>query len=425
MDTSLSGNKNGYDERIALGASLFVHALLFLVLSSGSNYNPTLGRETRIDLLWLMAAPAAPAGTDASARAPSAPSAPVSRKFHRRATAARAKTPAPPGVFVAPVRPAAGADGAKGMSRAGIPAAGDPGDSGVPPAGEGVKPKAFPAARPQAREATVTGATSPAPPPPAPPMALPRSFAANDPAADKELPPEPGKKSEKAPASAKPAPLTATTFSAAAAKKTGSGESPAHPATGEPPQPTGPERAARDAAPTGATVAKPPAPPLPQPRGLVVASLSGDLKLISAGDAVKISVVFREFPRSRRHRSPSRSQALQLQNISPVCADGPGRTSEAVIGKAGEGVYVFSAEPRDTKAAQARFTLKIYDSGTGRKVAELGRRTITGKSVLAKVLMPEAILWDDDSAFTGSLQDAESTTKFNTQSGLYWKEYDD
>ena len=38
--------------------------------------------------------------------------------------------------------------------------------------------------------------------------------------------------------------------------------------------------------------------------------------------------------------------------------------------------------------------------------------------------MPEAILWDDDASFTGSLEDSESTTKFNAQTGLYWKEYD-
>lgn len=58
-------------------------------------------------------------------------------------------------------------------------------------------------------------------------------------------------------------------------------------------------------------------------------------------------------------------------------------------------------------------------------MAVLGKRTISRRSVLAKVLMPEAILWDDDAAFTGSLEDAGSTTKFNSNTGLYWKEYDD
>jgi len=36
--------------------------------------------------------------------------------------------------------------------------------------------------------------------------------------------------------------------------------------------------------------------------------------------------------------------------------------------------------------------------------------------------MPEAIFWDDDSYFTGTIEGAESITKFNGSTGLYWTE---
>ena len=421
MQTSLSGDKNGYDERMALGASLFLHALLFMVLSSNADFTPLLGRETRIDLLWLAAAPAAPA-----ALAKSSPGrlAPLSRVLPRRPLAATPKAPPPSGVLLTPgAKASLPVDGARQGSRGGIPGAIEPFATGTPPASGREKPGAHSAAVTQEREAA-SEAAPPAAPPPVPTTALPHPPAVH-PAADPAASP-PGKT---VPAAAKvaanePGPQTARLPVDAAPRPT-SGGNPAREKE-EPPQHVArPDRLSPAAGTPDKEPQQPSPAPQPEMRGLVVASLQGDLKLISSGDSVKISVLFRELPRSRRNRTPSRSEARRLQNITPVCAEGPGRTSEAVIEKSGEGVYVFSAEPRGAATAQASFTLRIYDSGTGKKVAELGRRSISQKSVVAKVLMPEALLWDDDSAFTGSLQDSESTTKFNSQSGLYWKEYDD
>lgn len=427
MQTSLSGNKNGYDERMALGASLFLHALLFMVLSSNSDFTPLLGRETRIDLIWLAAAPAAPAETAALAKASPDRLAPLSRELPRRFLPATPKAPPPSGVFLTPgAKVSLPVDGAKERSRSGVPAAIDPAATGAPPAAGSEKPGVPSAAMTQKHEAAPSEAANPAAPPPVLTTALPRPPAA-DPAADQVPPAAPGKTVSAVAkvAVAEPGPQTARLAEKAASQHTASSENPTQ-GKEEPPQHlTRPDRLPAAAGRPDKEPQQPRPVPPPEQRGLVVASLNGDLKLISSGDSVKISVVFREFPSSRRNRIPSRSEARRLQNITPVCADGPGRTSEAVIEESGEGVYVFSAEPRGATTAQAIFTLKIYDSGTGEKVAELGRRTISQKSVVAKVLMPEAILWDDDSAFTGSLQDSESTTKFNSQSGLYWKEYDE
>ena len=160
-------------------------------------------------------------------------------------------------------------------------------------------------------------------------------------------------------------------------------------------------------------------------RGIVIASMRGDLKMVIAGDSgIKLSVAFRQYPKSRRHRVPTRSEARREQSVAPVIARRADQAREAVIETAGEGVYVFSAESEHGEAATATFTLKIYEAGTGEKVAPLGLRTISRKTVLAKILMPDAILWEDEAAFTGSMEDSDSTTKFNAQTGLYWKEYD-
>lgn len=200
-------------------------------------------------------------------------------------------------------------------------------------------------------------------------------------------------------------------------------------ASRERPQPTAPglERAAPLPLPEPAAKRSQPdkAQQRAHERGTSFASLQGDLKLTVAGDGVKLSIAFRESPRSRRDRTPTKTEARRLQQVAPVTAKRDERTREAVIERAGEGVYIFSAEPETESAAQASFTLTIYEAGKREKKAAIGTRTLQKKTVVARILMPEGVLWDDDSAFTGSLEDSDSTTKFNAQTGLYWKEYAD
>jgi len=164
----------------------------------------------------------------------------------------------------------------------------------------------------------------------------------------------------------------------------------------------------------------------PQPRGITVSSLRGDLKLLIAGDSgVRLTVTFTPYPKASRNKVLSRGEARRAQRIQPLIGTTRQETREAVIQTAQEGIYVFSIESEKGEPAKATFTLKIFEAGPREKVARLGTRTVTGKSTLTKIIMPEGILWEDDAAFTGSLEDADSTTKFNSKLGLYWKEYND
>ena len=161
-------------------------------------------------------------------------------------------------------------------------------------------------------------------------------------------------------------------------------------------------------------------------RGLVVTSPRGDLKLVITGDnAIKLFVKFREYPASRRNKVSTKSEARRAETIAPVLTRTREETREAVVETAREGIYVFSAEAEEKKGAKATFTLKVFESGARERTAELGVRTISGKAILVKILMPEAILWDDESAFSGILEDSESVIKFNAKTGLYWKEFNE
>jgi hypothetical protein len=161
-------------------------------------------------------------------------------------------------------------------------------------------------------------------------------------------------------------------------------------------------------------------------KGIVSLALHGDLKLeISGQEDVKLRVVFREYPKARRNKAMTKAEAKREQNVIPVIARSGKNTKDAVIETAGAGIYVFIVEPAGDISGSSAFTLKLYETSSKAKTKSLGKKTVAAKTVIVKVLMPDGILWDDDSAFTGTLEDSDSTTKFNAQTGLYWKEYND
>lgn len=163
-----------------------------------------------------------------------------------------------------------------------------------------------------------------------------------------------------------------------------------------------------------------------EPKGLVIPSLRGDLKLIVAGEGgIKITFLFRDYPKSRRNRLPTRAEARRTQKLTPIIVKTAEQSREAVVETSAEGVYILIAETEQGHPAEANFSLELSDANGKRRLTPLGRKSVSGKTVIAKVLMREAILWEDEAAFTGSMMDAGSTTKFNAATGLTWKEYHD
>ncbi len=164
------------------------------------------------------------------------------------------------------------------------------------------------------------------------------------------------------------------------------------------------------------------------PKGIFAPPLAGDLKIEIAGPeellkAVKISVIFREYPKTRHNRPMTKANARNFRALTPQTARVAKNTLQAVIEIAGEGVYEFRDLSDPASPGEAAFSIKIYENSGKAKTKSVGTRKIGNKGSIAKVLMPEGILWDDDSAFSGSMEDSESITKFNSETGLTWKEY--
>lgn len=188
---------------------------------------------------------------------------------------------------------------------------------------------------------------------------------------------------------------------------------------------------AADTAPTPATptvITKQESPPpslAPQSHMPFQPPLLGDLKLVITTEGeITVEGSFREFRKSRRHKPLTRWESDNKRRLVVFAMARIGRdTREAVIGKAEEGIYDILVSSADGKPLRGQFTLKINENGTGGRAIPLGIQTINGAKIIARVLMPEGILWENETSFTGSMEDSDSVTKFDANSGLIWREY--
>jgi hypothetical protein len=72
---------------------------------------------------------------------------------------------------------------------------------------------------------------------------------------------------------------------------------------------------------------------------------------------------------------------------------------------------------------EAHPTLYVSDGGaaTGKTLRPVPLDG-TGRAVLARILLPQGILWEEDDWFTGRSQSAETVTKFRFPEGIRWTE---
>lgn len=166
-----------------------------------------------------------------------------------------------------------------------------------------------------------------------------------------------------------------------------------------------------------------PQPP-PPPQFVLHPPVTGDLKLVITGNIdLKVEVFFKAFPKNRRSKPFTRREAENRRNIIPKLVRTRENVHEAVVEVTEEGIYSIMVRVNNGKPGTAGLTLKIRESGPGAKSNDLGSRKIDDLVEVAKVLMPEGVLWNDESYFTGDMEDADSITKFNSGTELMWREY--
>ena len=158
----------------------------------------------------------------------------------------------------------------------------------------------------------------------------------------------------------------------------------------------------------------------PEHKGFALPPVNGDIKLvISSDEDVTVKVLFVSHPKLRHDRPLTKKETKEQQKLTPIVVRTAKSTLEAVIERSRDGIYIFLVEQRGSKPVNGKFSLKLFET----KNKPVPAREISGQTEVARLLMPEGILWEDDSAFSGNIEDSDSITKFNSDSGLVWKEY--
>lgn len=158
----------------------------------------------------------------------------------------------------------------------------------------------------------------------------------------------------------------------------------------------------------------------PEHKGFALPPVNGDIKLIMTSEEdFIVKVLFVSHPKARHDKPLSKKEAKEQQKLTPIVVRTAKSTLEAVIERSREGIYIFLIEQKGSKPVNGKFSLKLFET----KTKSVTGREISGQTEVARLLMPEGILWEDDSAFSGNIEDSDSMTKFNSDSGLVWKEY--
>lgn len=165
-----------------------------------------------------------------------------------------------------------------------------------------------------------------------------------------------------------------------------------------------------------------------QTKGLFSPPLTGDIKfeLVARDDlqrGVRVTVSFRDFARSKRGRPLSRTEARRVRAITPKIVM-PGENSiHAIIDHAAEGVYYLRVEHERQQISDVAITIRLFEGTSRARNKTVRVRAIAGNETVVRLMMPEGVVWEDASDFSGSLEDSDSITRFNSDTGVEWKEY--
>jgi hypothetical protein len=137
----------------------------------------------------------------------------------------------------------------------------------------------------------------------------------------------------------------------------------------------------------------------------------------AVGNDVEVSATWRARP--ERLDSPVQRVPLKVLGAQPNGAP----PQVFYIRTLKPGVYTFVLKASEVWASGVRPTLYLPGAG------QLNSRNLksfslmgTGKVVLARVLLPHGVLWEQDEWFTGQSISADTTTKFRLPDGIVWKE---
>jgi len=139
----------------------------------------------------------------------------------------------------------------------------------------------------------------------------------------------------------------------------------------------------------------------------------------STGVHVEVSAAWRQRP----EHPDDRAQAIPLKTFGLLPHGGPPEIFYLRT-KLRPGVYTFVLRYKSPVSVSGVRPILYLADGSSLTVRDLPPLVLNGtrKVVLAKVLLPQGVLWEQDEWFTGRSESADTVTKFRFPDGISWSE---
>jgi hypothetical protein len=149
--------------------------------------------------------------------------------------------------------------------------------------------------------------------------------------------------------------------------------------------------------------------------------------LLDAGGDPKVEMrlVRKPYPsRGGRKTRQAQKEVAAIQEKEEMDVAGKVRVKRSFsVENAEKGIYTFVMDNKDGNAWEADLSFVFFKGGRKEKTKKYEAVKVSENgTVRFKFLFPDMIFWDDEDAFTGSIEDSDSLTKFNSDTGLLWKE---
>ena len=93
------------------------------------------------------------------------------------------------------------------------------------------------------------------------------------------------------------------------------------------------------------------------------------------------------------------------------------------VTKSDEGIYTFVIENRNMVPYNIEVVFVLYGGQKRERIKKISAVSVPPSSMLRFMfVLPDTVFWDDEKFFTGSIEDSDSITKFNDETGFVWKE---
>jgi hypothetical protein len=91
-----------------------------------------------------------------------------------------------------------------------------------------------------------------------------------------------------------------------------------------------------------------------------------------------------------------------------------------------KGIYTFIMVNTGEMTYGVTVAFRLFEGDNKERIKKYNALSILPEGMLIfKFILPDAVFWDDEEYFSGSIEDSDSITKFNYDTGLIWQEEKD